>query len=343
MNAGKKLRVLVSASSNPWFNLATEEWIYRELDPSHQTLFLWRNFDTVVIGRNQNPWSECNLPRMEADGVKLARRTTGGGAVFHDLGNTCFTFLSPRGEYDRAVNLSIVQRALKKFGVTAIASGRNDLTVETPDGPRKISGSAFREARDRSFHHGTLLLSADLGRLADYLTPNPKKIESKGRASVRARVANIAEFAPGIDHERLSPVLVAEFEAQYGLRASIEELDPERLGEIEPLRAKFDEFSSWDWRFGRAPQFTHHMSEYLSWGFVEVFADSEAGMITRAQVFSDSLDPEMIEIFALSLVGKTYGRLGVEGAVSLSIEQLPSRHSELTELGMWLKAQVEVD
>ena len=103
-----KLKVFLSDSFNPYLNLATEEWIFHHLDPSTQILFLWRNEETVVIGRNQNPWSECNLSKMKSDRIHLARRTTGGGAVFHDLGNTNFTFLSPKNSYKRENNLQII-------------------------------------------------------------------------------------------------------------------------------------------------------------------------------------------------------------------------------------------
>lgn len=336
-----KVRVLISTSTDPWFNLATEEWIYRELDPSRQTLFLWRNHDTVVIGRSQNPWSECNLERMEADGVRLARRTTGGGAVFHDMGNTCFTFLSPKSGYDRAANLGIVVRTLAKFGVTAEISGRNDLVIAAGDGSRKISGSAFREARDRSFHHGTLLISADLNRLANYLTPNPKKIASKGRASVRARVANIREFAPQISHEILSQALIEEFARHYGSVVEVEELDPERLQGIEALSEKFREFASWEWRFGHAPNFQHQMSEYFPWGAVEVHTDVEHGRIVRAQVFSDALDPDMIDDFAAALLTQTYKESGIGVAKALCLAKHPERVVELQQLCDWVASEIE--
>ncbi len=141
---------------------------------TQRVLFLWRNADTVVIGRAQNPWKECNTRRMEEDNVRSARRSSGGGAVFHDLGNTCFTFMAGKPEYDKTISTSIVLNALNSLGVTAEASGRNDLVVKTPDGDRKVSGSAYRETMDRGFHHGTLLLNADLSRLANYLNPDKK-------------------------------------------------------------------------------------------------------------------------------------------------------------------------
>src|SRR5437868_6960300 len=208
----QKLKVFLSDSLNPHLNLATEEWIFHNLDPSQQVLFLWRNEETVVIGRNQNPWSECNLAKMKTDKVHLARRTTGGGAVFHDLGNTNFTFLSPREAYKRENNVQVIFQALKQFGIEGEASGRNDLLIPFPDGPRKFSGSAYREKKDRAFHHGTLLLHADLARLGQYLTPNPKKLQAKGKESVRARVANLTEVASHIEHNKIVESMIWSFE-----------------------------------------------------------------------------------------------------------------------------------
>ncbi|MED6317513.1 MAG: lipoate--protein ligase [Pseudomonadota bacterium] len=185
-----KLRILKSAVTNPWFNLATEDWIFNTLNPDSHTLFLWRNSETVVIGRSQNPWVECKTDKMAADDVFLARRQSGGGAVFHDLGNTNFTFLSPKHAYDQTANFTIIINALKKLGIDATLSGRNDMQV----GDRKISGSAFKHAADRSFHHGTLLVNANMQKLGDYLNPHPLKLKAKGIKSVRARVANLVAF-----------------------------------------------------------------------------------------------------------------------------------------------------
>ncbi|MDO5770295.1 MAG: lipoate--protein ligase, partial [Psychrobacter sp.] len=203
-----KLRILKSAVTNPWFNLATEDWIFKELsfdkeDPDTHTLFLWRNSETVVIGRSQNPWVECKTEKMSEDNVYLARRQSGGGAVFHDLGNTNFTFLSPKDDYDQSANFTIIINALKKLGIDATLSGRNDIQV----GDKKISGSAFKHSSDRSFHHGTVLVNADMQKLGDYLNPHPLKLKAKGIKSVRARVANLTEFNESINHEVLSDAI----------------------------------------------------------------------------------------------------------------------------------------
>lgn len=174
-----KTRILISESTNPWFNLAVEDTIFRSMPADQRVLFLWRNADTVVIGRAQNPWRECRTERMEQDRVKLARRQTGGGAVFHDLGNTNFTFMAAKPEYDKEVSTSIVLSGLAKLGINGVANGRNDLVLEDEQGIRKFSGSAYRETLDRGFHHGTLLLSADLNRLGDYLNPDEKSCKPK--------------------------------------------------------------------------------------------------------------------------------------------------------------------
>lgn len=216
------LRLLVSDSYDPWFNLAVEECIFRQMPATQRVLFLWRNADTVVIGRAQNPWKECNTRRMEEDNVRLARRSSGGGAVFHDLGNTCFTFMAGKPEYDKTISTSIVLNALNSLGVTAEASGRNDLVVKTPDGDRKVSGSAYRETMDRGFHHGTLLLNADLSRLANYLNPDKKKLQAKGITSVRGRVANLVELLPGITHEQICDAIREAFFEHYGERVEAE-------------------------------------------------------------------------------------------------------------------------
>ncbi|MFQ2558196.1 lipoate--protein ligase [Aeromonas caviae] len=331
------LRLLLSDSHDPLFNLAVEECIFRQMDPAQRVLFLWRNANTVVIGRAQNPWKECNTRRMEEDGVTLARRSSGGGAVFHDLGNSCFTFMAGKPEYDKSVSTAMVLEALKRLGVEAFASGRNDLLVATPDGDRKVSGSAYRETRDRGFHHGTLLLDADLGRLAHYLNPDPKKLAAKGISSVRSRVANLCELLPGISHERVVQALCEAFFAHHGTRVTPEHISPERMPDLPGFAETFARQRSWEWNFGQAPAFSHLLEERFPWGGVELHFDVEKGVIGRVQIFSDSLEPAPLDALAGRLPGVAYRPEAIDDLLQGWRADFPE-HAELEPFCHWLLA-----
>lgn len=337
-----KLKVFLSDSFNPHLNLATEEWIFHNLDPSQQVLFLWRNQDTVVIGRNQNPWSECNLAQMKNDNVTLARRTTGGGAVFHDLGNTNFTFLSPKEAYKRENNIAIILNALKNFGITGEASGRNDLLIPFHDGPRKFSGSAYREKRDRAFHHGTLLLNTDLTRLGNYLTPSPKKLQAKGKESVRARVANLNEVNKNIKHDFIVETMVAAFEKFYNTEAEIVSLNMESLKQIPELKEQYDSLSAWDWLYGNTLEFNHKMDDYLSLGFFDFQFQVKDGVITDLKIFTDCLYPQLIDDLMGNLRGNAYCGETVQLVFAKAREKFVDLPIDLTELEQWLCRHIEV-
>lgn len=331
-----RTRILISESTNPWFNLAVEDTIFRSMPADQRILFLWRNADTVVIGRAQNPWRECRTERMEQDGVKLARRQTGGGAVFHDLGNSNFTFMAGKPEYDKQVSTQIVLAGLQQLGIHGVANGRNDLVLQDEEGVRKFSGSAYRETLDRGFHHGTLLLSADMSRLADYLNPDPKKLQAKGIISVKSRVINLNSVKADIDHQQVCDAIIHAYLQYYQQDAQVEYISPEQFTDLPGFEDKFAKQSSWQWNFGQTPPFTHHLDERFTWGGVEIFLDVEQGVIQQATIFSDMLDPYPMELLAKKLAQVPYDRC----AIALCIEQLAQQHSEyakeLQELSAWI-------
>lgn len=337
----QKLRVLVANTFDPYFNLATEDWIFNDMDPECKVLFLWRNKDTIVIGRAQNAFSECDLSKTEADGVTIVRRHSGGGAVFQDLGNTCFTFMSGReagipAKQLYAQNNRILIDALSKFGIRAAASGRNDLTVSEDGEDFKISGSAFKENPKRCFHHGTMLLSVDLSRLANYLTPNQKKLNSKGIKSVKSRVKNLNEFVPGIEHETFSLKLIESFFSEYGAKCEVEYLDHEALQSIDSLKSYYEQLKSWDWVYGKNPTFEQNMSHKFDWGLVEVHLNSSKGVISDFKAYSDCLDPDFIEELSPVLVGSPYSRHGIKEAGSEHLLRNPARADYIREFYSWL-------
>lgn len=337
----KKTRILFSDSTDPWFNLAVEDTIFRAMPADERVLFLWRNADTVVIGRSQNPWRECKTDRMELDHVKLARRQTGGGAVFHDLGNTNFTFMAARPEYDKKISTQIVLDGLTRLGIHGIANGRNDLVVEDETGIRKFSGSAYRETIDRGFHHGTLLLSADLNRLTNYLNPDEKKLKAKGITSVRSRVTNLDQLKPDITHAEVCDAIMAAYQTFYQISVAPEHITPDNFHNLPGFEEKFAHQSSWDWNYGQTPPFTHNLDERFGWGGVQLLLDVQTGIIQQATVYSDALDPAPLEKLASQLHGLPYRKQAVETCLQTLIQQYPQDQIILDNVGHWLISQIE--
>ncbi|QOI11088.1 lipoate--protein ligase [Blochmannia endosymbiont of Colobopsis nipponica] len=330
------LRLLVSNFHNPWFNLAIEECIFHNIENNQSILFLWRNYNTIIIGRAQNPWKECNTRRMVRDGIRLARRSSGGGAVFHDLGNTCFTFLSSKKDYNKNISTTIILDGLKYFDIHAKISGRNDLLVQTKAGERKISGSAYRETSYGKFHHGTLLLQTDLTKLAYYLNPDIKKLQTKGIKSVRSRVANLNELNSNINHKQLCYALQKEFCNFYKKQINPEIISLENvLKKIPGFSKQLTHQSCWDWNFGAAPMFTHYLDNYFTWGSVALHFDIKNGIINRSCIFTDSLYPEPLESLSKKLVGVLYNADEIKSCCKQWL-LMWTQHDYLTDVVDWL-------
>ncbi|HOV70336.1 MAG TPA: lipoate--protein ligase family protein, partial [Clostridia bacterium] len=164
------LKIILTAITDPHQNLAFEEYLFETADEDTATMYLWTNASTVVIGRNQNPWRECKVELLEKDGGKLSRRTTGGGAVYHDLGNLNFSFIMSKEAYSVQRQLGVIIEAVRSLGIDAEFSGRNDILACG----RKFSGNAFAVRKNGALHHGTLLINADMDMLTHYLTVSEK-------------------------------------------------------------------------------------------------------------------------------------------------------------------------
>jgi lipoate-protein ligase A len=339
------LRVLLTESNDPYLNLATEDWIFNDMSCDSRVLFLWRNDRSIIVGRGQNVWSECLTEQVEKDGVHLVRRHSGGGAVYQDLGNSCFTFMRPR-ESGRSTkqlygeNNQILLAALERLGVSAQASGRNDLVVEHQGQPYKVSGSAFKENKDRCFHHGTMLLDVDLHKLSGYLTPDSKKLQAKGIKSVKSRVMNLSALKPNLDHELLCQALTEEFFAFYRQRCEPEVLNRESLLEIESLSAYYRRLKSWEWVYGKTPSFAQTIKERFAWGGCELHLDTNNGIITGAVLYTDSLHPELFDSIPGLLQGRPYSLAGIAEARDLHLRQSPEGKETLQQLYEWIGNQI---
>lgn len=290
---------------NPWRNLAVEKYLADRIGEGDVVLYLWQNDHTVVIGRNQNAIRECRAQLLEEEGGFLARRTTGGGAVYQDLGNLCFTFLASPERYDLDRQLKTVQAACRKFGIETRFSGRNDIITE--DG-FKFSGNAFSKTSKCSIQHGTLMIHVDVSQLGRYLTPSKEKMKAKGVKSVQSRVCNLKDLNPEITVDGIRRALKESFLENYG---DFTELDPTAFDNPE-VQETYTLYSSWEWRFGKSPECETSYSRRFDWGEMEVWLKLHAMYISEIKIYSDAIDVELPGRLEKLLLGKRYDMADVE-------------------------------
>ena len=314
----------VSPSLDGWTNLAMDEWFLDHLGPEDMILYFYTNENAVIIGKNQNPWKECDLTVMEKDGVQLVRRITGGGAVYHDMGNLNFSFIAGENRYDVEKQLQVILQAVRSFGIPCDFSGRNDLLA---DG-RKFSGNAFIKRGQMCQHHGTLLLHANLGKLQNYLKPDPRKLQAKGVSSVRSRVCNLTEFAP-ITPEAMIAAIRKAFCAVYGEVTDFSPT-PENLAAMLLYREKQ---ASWDWRLGKTPAFDLELDTRFQWGGVQILLTAKNSMVAEVSVYSDAIDPELPEEVKTRLTGCRFSSKDMAEAL------MESEKETLRDIGQFLLAQ----
>ncbi|MBO5867490.1 MAG: lipoate--protein ligase, partial [Oscillospiraceae bacterium] len=259
----RKLYIYETDCTDPYRNIATEKYLLEQGDEDSCILYLWQNAHTVVIGRNQNAWSECRTSLLTEEAGKLARRLSGGGAVYHDMGNLNFTFLVSDADYDVDRQLSVIQAACEKLGIPTERSGRNDLLA---DG-KKFSGNAFYHSKGRAYHHGTLLMEADMEKLSRYLTPPKAKLEAKGVASVRSRVTNLKALCPEITCQRLKQCLQEAFGEIYGLTPEFYTLD---AAAEEKIAQDAQMLQSWEWLYGPKLPLSFSCEDYFPWGYLQL-------------------------------------------------------------------------
>ncbi|KAF7644568.1 hypothetical protein LDENG_00219710 [Lucifuga dentata] len=248
--------ILQSQSTDIYQNLALEDWIEANMDlQQHSVLLLWRNRPAVVIGRHQNPWTECNLCAMREAGIPLARRRSGGGTVFHDLGNLNLTFFTSKKAYNRRRNLQVVTDALRRLQpeLDVQATDRFDIMLNRQ---YKISGSASRLSRTSSYHHCTLLHSADHSTLSAVLRPSCSHIHSNATPSIPASVTNLLDHAPSLKWEVLLDALGDQFNKEFGFGATATLVDPADESAFPGLSRMETVLRGWDWTFGKTPKFS---------------------------------------------------------------------------------------
>ncbi len=291
-------------SCDPYFNLALEEYLFMQRQDLGPLFMLWQDIPVVVVGRNQNTREEINMEFTREKGIAVVRRLSGGGAVYHDLGNLNFTFILEQAEreLDFARYTVPVIKALERMGITASFTGRNDLTI---DG-RKFSGNAQFRQRERVLHHGTLLFEVNLENMEQALAVAEDKISSHGVKSVRSRVSNIVEhLTVPFSLQQFKDLLREMVGEYYGLDGEYE-LKPDDIRAVEKLR--LEKYCSWEWNYGHSPAYNIKRSRRFDWGKVDIYLEVQEGVIKEARIFGDFFSPGDIDELCRSLSGRPYRR-----------------------------------
>jgi lipoate---protein ligase len=300
--------------TDPRINLAIEEYALKHLDVENTYLLFYINEPSIIIGKHQNTVEEIHVDYVRENGIHVVRRLSGGGAVYHDLGNLNFSFIT-KDDGKSFANFrkftDPVIRALRELGLNAELSGRNDILIEG----KKISGNAQFSSRGRMFSHGTLMFDVNLDRVEKALQVKKDKIESKGIKSVRSRVANITDFLK-------QPMSILEFRS-YLLKHIFAGQDPVPvyiLSEAdwqEIHKISKERYQNWDWNFGESPEFNVMRSKRFSIGSIDVRLDvGEKGIIKNCKIYGDFFGVGDVADIENRLIGRRYDRDDIEAALS---------------------------
>lgn len=289
-----------SNNTDPYFNLAFEEFVFEKLDKKKSYCMLWQNYNTIVVGKHQNTIEEINKEYVDQHGIKVVRRLSGGGAVYHDEGNMNFTFIVDEensDDFDFEIFTRPIVKALEVMGVKAEFSSRNDLTI---DG-KKFSGNSQYMKHGRVLHHGTLMFNSNINRVTDALKVKPDKIVSKGIQSVRSRVTNILDYLP-------KPITMDEFKKtliKYMFETSNfekYELTSEDVKAIEKIRDS--KYKTYEWNYGKSPKYNIKKDRKFDFGLVSVLMDVSEGVINNISIFGDFFGNGEMQILEKLLIGK---------------------------------------
>ncbi|KKX51175.1 lipoate--protein ligase [Sphingobacterium sp. IITKGP-BTPF85] len=294
--------IIDSPSNNAYFNIASEEYLLYKY-PKEAIFLLYINAPSIIIGKFQNTLAEINLDYVQAQGIKVVRRMSGGGAVYHDLGNLNFSFHILLGENDFMDFSTFTQPVvslLNSMNIPAKLEGRNDLLIEG----KKFSGNAKLAKNGKMIQHGTLLISSQMEVLGDALKVNPLKFIDKAVKSNRARVINLNEYLPQDMTVSAFKQLLIEEMRKNNPEAKIYKLTDEDILGIEKLVA--EKYSTWEWNFGFSPNYNFKKAIKIPAGFIEIHLDVHKGYIEKAKIFGDFFASKPIEELEIILIGQKH-------------------------------------
>lgn len=281
-----------SKSYDPYQNIALEKYLFDTCGGT-PFLYLWQNKKTIVVGKWQNLFEECNMETAKELGVTICRRYTGGGAVYHDVGNLNFSFIMNKEKYDVKKQLFVIIKALKNLGIIATFSGRNDLLVCD----KKFSGNAFLETKNICMHHGTILVNENKDIINQVLTSKPTKLQSKGVKSIKSRIINLSEIVPSITVNKIKEEIIKVFSLEYGNTILLDIKKEQYEGIKNVLTSK-------KWLFSQNPTYNIRIVGRTSFGEMDFYLNIKDKVITHAKVYSDTLDNSIVPFLESYLVGK---------------------------------------
>lgn len=300
------MKYIENLSNNPWYNLAFEEYCFKYLPKDEDYVILWINSPAIIVGKNQNTLEEINQEYVRDHGIKIVRRITGGGAVYHDLGNLNFSIITTvHGEVKidfRKINIPML-KSLEMLGINAEFSGRNDLTL---DG-KKFSGIAQSVKKNRVLNHGTILFDTDLTVLSGALNVKKDKIESKGVKSIKSRVTNIRpHLKEDVDMLAFKDLLLKNIFALEGLEPMEYKLSEDQKEEINKLYE--EKYNTWDWNYGESPQFDYKNYKRFPFGSIDIRLQIKNGVIDDVKIYGDFFGTEDVSLLQDKLKGNKYDR-----------------------------------
>ncbi len=300
-----------NTSLDPHYNLALEEYLLKYMENQGDFFLFWQNSPSVIVGKFQNTIQEINTEYIKNNNINVVRRITGGGAVYHDLGNLNFTFITEKADknLDFSKFTEPVANALQQLGVPAVVSGRNDITIEG----KKFSGNSQCHYKDRILHHGTILFNANLEKVAAALNVKKDKIHSKGVKSVKSRVTNVIDYLE-------EKITLAEF--QRILLKNIfagQEIREHLLSAVEIAKVKdlmVNKYMTWDWNYGKSPDFNIKKEKRFPWGGVEFYCEVEKGIIKACRIYGDFFSSADIREFEEKLIGVKFAEEALRSAIT---------------------------
>lgn len=308
------MHAVINPGTDPYFNVALDSWLVREAPADEDYVMLWQNRPAVIIGRYQNTHQEVHVDYANAHGIAIVRRMSGGGAVYHDLGNLNFSMIvstedQPFNDFQRFVRP--VVETLAHYGVTAELTGRNDVTL---DG-KKFSGNAQYRTPTRLLHHGTILFNENLDDVRDVLNVNPDKIEGKGIKSVRSRVTNVQPYLPkGVGLDEFRATLLQYIGQHNGGVRELLSLNWEQQRRVQALVDQ--RFGQWDWNFGQSPAFNYRGQERFGQGAIEALVYVVQDHIKSLTIYGDFLGDRNISPLIHALTGLPYSKAAIRDALS---------------------------